>query len=262
MRALGIAHDSRPGKPELDQPAPRSPAASYLSGPLEAANGSSLHPKAATAFRAKLCDEAIALGRLLVTLLRVQRLYAELPESLGLLALMLLHDSRRETRADADGRIVPLLEQDRARWDAGKIREGRRALAEAGRVAAPDPYQLQAAISAQHAEAPSPADTDWHAIARHYRRLEELQPNPVVRLNRLIAESYAHGPEEVLPDLEALTASGGLGGYAPLHAALGDAYERAGRTEEAREAFLTAAGQTTNRAEAAHLSARAEALSR
>ncbi|NBC28746.1 MAG: hypothetical protein GVY29_02005 [Spirochaetes bacterium] len=205
----------------------------------------------------QLCAEAISLGRLLVTLLRVQRLNRELPESLGLLSLMLLHDSRRQARISHEGAIIPLLEQDRSRWDAERVREGRSALEEAGRGPALGPYQIQAAISLQHATAVSARDTDWGAIARLYRQLEGLEASPVVRLNRLIAESYAGDPAQVLPAIEALTADRQLSQYAPVFAALGDAAERAGRIETARHAFARAAELTGNAAEQAYFRRRA-----
>lgn len=208
----------------------------------------------------RLCDEAIALARLLVTLLKVHRLSNELPESLGLLALMLLHDSRREARVAEDGRIIPLLEQDRRLWDRSRIAEGRAVLQESGRVVAVGPYQIQAAIGLQHAEAVSASATDWPSIRRLYAILEELDPSPVVRLNRLIAQSFAESPAGVLAELRELTLHTQMVGYAPLSAAIGDAAERAGFLQEAHHAFETAVAHATNQAERAHLRRRAESV--
>ena len=140
--------------------------------------------------RGDLCGEAIRLGRVLVDLL------PESAEARGLLALMLLHDSRRETRLDAAGDLVLLEDQDRTRWDQAKIREGIAVLDEALALYAPGPYQVQAAISALHAEAATPEATDWPQIAALYGTLAAMMPSPVVEVNRAVAVAMAQGPAD------------------------------------------------------------------
>lgn len=172
--------------------------------------------------RDELCREAIRLGRLLVGLLPAER------EARGLLALMLLHDSRRETRADANGDIVLLEDQDRSRWDRMAIEEGR-AQAELALRGTPGPYAIQAAIAALHAQAPSAADTDWRRIASLYSLLYMLQPTPVVSLNRAVAIAMADDLEAGLTLLEQIH----LPGYHLLPAARADLLRRQGRYREA-----------------------------
>ena len=142
--------------------------------------------------RGELCSEAIRLGRLL------QRLLPDQPEVAGLLALMLLHDARRAARADEQGRYVALDEQDRARWDQGRIREGLRALEDAMRRRRPGPYQVQAAIAALHVAAPSAEEVDWAQIAELYGELAVLEPSPVVEVNRAVAVAFAGRPDAAL----------------------------------------------------------------
>ncbi len=143
--------------------------------------------------RADLCAEAIRLARLLARLMPGE------PEAGGLLALMLLQDSRRAARTDSDGELVTLEEQDRGRWDRAEIAEGQQVLQGALRAGRPGPYQLQAVIAACHASAEKAADTDWPVIARVYGQLARIAPSPVVELNRAVAVGMAHGPRLALP---------------------------------------------------------------
>jgi RNA polymerase sigma-70 factor, ECF subfamily len=156
--------------------------------------------------RRDLCTEAIRLGRLLVELLPGRT------EPRGLLALMLLHDSRRDTRQDAQGTLVRLEDQDRARWDAAQIAEGVALVEDALRAAPPGPYALQAAIAALHARAPRAADTDWPQIAALYGVLYRIQPTPVVELNRAVAVAMADGFERGLALIDDREARGELAG--------------------------------------------------
>jgi RNA polymerase sigma-70 factor (ECF subfamily) len=191
-----------------------------------------------SATRADLSAEAIRLGRLVVELLPE-------PEARGLLALMLLHESRREARADADGELILLDQQDRSRWNRALIEEGaalvRAALLQTGSGAQPTgPYTLQAAIVAVHAEAASPEDTDWREIVGLYDILLALTPSPIVALNRAVAVAMRDGPETGLNTLDALLAEGDLDNYQLAHAARADFCRRLGRNEEAREAYRRA----------------------
>jgi RNA polymerase sigma-70 factor, ECF subfamily len=192
--------------------------------------------------RADLCAEAIWLGRLL------HRLLPDDAETGGLLALMLLHQARAPGRLDPGGRPVPLADQDRGRWDRDAIAEGVALLDEAMALRAPGPYQLQAAIAALHAQAPSFADTDWPQIALLYRTLARQAPSPVVEVNRAVAVGMADGPRAGLAVLEPVLASGALAGYGPLHAAHADLLERAGDAEGARAAWARAIASTENSA--------------
>ncbi len=204
--------------------------------------------------RADLCDEAIRLGRILVGLAPAE------PEAAGLLALMLLHDSRRVARTDAAGNMIPLQNQDRARWDRRQIDEGERLLKTALAQHRPGPYQVQAAISAVHAGAPSHEQTDWHEITALYRKLHELQPSWVVRLNGIVALSFAEGAQTALAALVELEESGRLDEYQPFHAARADLLRRAGRVEEASAAYRRALELTGNEAERHFLQGRLAAL--
>jgi RNA polymerase sigma-70 factor (ECF subfamily) len=184
--------------------------------------------------RPDLGAEAIRLARLLA------RLMPDEPEALGLLALMLLQDSRRPARVDAAGDLVSLEDQDRARWDQAGIAEGREALAAALGHGRPGPYQLQAAIAACHASAARAEETDWPTIARIYGQLARLTPSPVVELNRAVAVGMAHGPEAGLALLDALTSGGTLDGYHLLPATRADLLRRLGRRGEAAAAYQEA----------------------
>jgi len=183
--------------------------------------------------RAELSGEAIRLGRLLAQLLPE-------PEPIGLLALMLLQESRRETRTTAAGDLVLLDEQDRSRWNRALIAEGT-ALVERALVSGrAGPYALQAAIAAVHGEAPTAAATDWAQIVALYDLLLELDPSPVVALNRAVAVAMHDGPEAGLAAVDTLLARGELADYHLAHAARADLCRRLGRTEEARAAYRRA----------------------
>jgi len=193
--------------------------------------------------RRELVTEAIRLGRLLAELMPAR------PGPRGLLALMLLHDSRREARLTADGDLVLLEEQDRARWDQAQIREGLALVEEALRGDPSDPFALQAAIAALHARAARPADTDWEQIVALYGRLFAVQPTPVVMLNHAAAVAMARGPAEGLALLDQLAATHVLPGYHWLPAARADLLRRLGRRDEAAAAYGEALALVGNEAE-------------
>jgi RNA polymerase sigma-70 factor (ECF subfamily) len=195
--------------------------------------------------RIDLCEEAIRLGRVVVELIPDE------PEALGLLALMLLHHSRRETRVSRTGEFVLLDDQDRARWDHEMIDEGLAVLDRALGMGRPGPYQVQGAIAALHARAPRPEDTDWPQIAGLYEALERMMPTPVVALNRAVAIAMADGPERGLPLVDAL--AGQLGDYYLFHAARADLLRRLSRPAEAGEAYRRALDMATNPTERAYL---------
>ena len=200
--------------------------------------------------REPVSGEAIRLTRVLATLMPDE------PEALGLLALELLHDSRRTARVDATGDLVPLDQQDRSRWDADRIAEGLRVLGTAARREIVGPYQLQAAIAACHATASTPSDTDWHQIAALYGGLARLTPSPYVELSRAIAVGMADGPDAGLVLLDALAATGELDGYHLLPATRADLHRRAGRPDDAATAYRDALGLVRNDAEHRYLSRR------
>ncbi|MCY1270017.1 RNA polymerase sigma factor, sigma-70 family [compost metagenome] len=183
--------------------------------------------------RTDLCAEAIRLGRLVLELLPE-------PEVMGLLALMLLHDSRRAARTDADGEVVLLEDQDRSLWNRAAIDEGRQLIAGALATRSFGPYCLQAAISAAHAEAADVASTDWARIVDLYDALLRLQPSPVVELNRAVALAMRDGPEAGLALVDDLLGRGELAGYHLAHAARADLCRRLGRREDAQEAYRAA----------------------
>lgn len=202
--------------------------------------------------RPALCAEACRLGRILAALL------PEEPEVFGLLALMEIQASRLAARSGPDGMLLPLTEQNRARWDRLLIRRGLAALDRAVALGGADgPYSLQAALAACHARAQRVEDTDWRAIAALYDRLREVMPSPVVDLNRAVAHSMAFGPEAGLALLEAIERDPALRGYAPLPAAKGDFLLRAGRPAEARPEFERAAALSRNARERDFLLGRA-----
>jgi RNA polymerase sigma-70 factor (ECF subfamily) len=189
--------------------------------------------------RTDLADEAIRLGRLLVELLPEPEPEPE-PEALGLLALMLLQDSRRAARASADGELILLPEQDRSLWDRERIAEGVVLLGRAissGRIG---PYTLQAAIAAAHAEAPTAEATDWGRIVGLYDLLAWADPSPVIELNRAVAVSMRDGPSSGLPLIDAILARGQLDDHHLAHAARADLLRRLGRTADARAAYQRA----------------------
>jgi RNA polymerase sigma-70 factor (ECF subfamily) len=197
--------------------------------------------------RGDLCGEAIRLARVLAGLL------PESAEARGLLALMLLHDSRRETRLDAGGTLVLLDDQDRARWDRAKIDEGTAVLDEALRLRAPGPYQVQAAISALHAEAAAPEATDWPQIAALYGALAVMAPSPVVEVNRAVAVAMAQSPATGLALLLRIE---GVDDFYPYHVARADLLRRLNEREAAVEAYERALELCQNSAERAHLQKR------
>jgi RNA polymerase sigma-70 factor (ECF subfamily) len=186
-----------------------------------------------SATRADLSGEAIRLGRLILELLPE-------PEVRGLLALMLLHESRREARATADGELILLDDQDRALWNRAHIEEGAALVRAALSSRSVGPYSLQAAIAAVHAEAATPADTDWAEIVGLYDLLLRLTPSPIIALNRTVAVSQLQGPELALQHLDELLAGGELDNYQAAHAARADFLRRLGRHEEARGAYARA----------------------
>jgi RNA polymerase sigma-70 factor (ECF subfamily) len=202
--------------------------------------------------RHELCEEAIRLGRMLVELLPAHA------EPKGLLALMLLHDSRRETRLDGAGDLVLLEEQDRTRWDHAQIAEGV-GLAEAALRAGsrpPGPYSVQAAIAAVHAQAPTAAATDWRQIAALYDVLARVHPTPVVELNRAVAVAMSSGVERGLALVEELDRRGQLAGYHPLPVARAELLRRLGRHADAAESYRRALVLVGNEAERRHLERR------
>jgi RNA polymerase sigma-70 factor, ECF subfamily len=201
--------------------------------------------------RHELCAEAIRLGHMLC------EIDAGEPENLGLLALMLLHDSRRLARVDAAGRLVTLDEQDRALWDRGAISEGQRLVDRALRCGRVGPYQLQAAIAALHAEAGSADETDWPQIAALYGLLVRVDPSPVVLLNHAVAIGMSDGPERGLALIDALA---GLDTYHLYHAARADLLRRLGAPAEAATAYRRALALTANAVERAYLERRLAAL--
>ncbi|WP_174372157.1 RNA polymerase sigma factor [Nocardia araoensis] len=200
--------------------------------------------------RADLCAEAIRLGRLLAELMPDE------PEVTGLLALMLLSESRRASRTGADGSLVPLAEQDRGRWDRGLVAEGHALVRQCLRRNRPGPYQLQAAINAVHADAPEAAATDWTQILRLYDQLAALTPSPIVALNRAVAVAEVHGPATALEQVDALP----LAGYHLFHAIRADLLTRLGRTDEAAAAYDAAIVRTENAAEHDFLTRRRDEL--
>jgi RNA polymerase sigma-70 factor, ECF subfamily len=200
--------------------------------------------------RRELCAEAVRLGRVLAELMPDEG------EALGLLALLLLHDARRESRVGPAGELVLLEDQDRERWDRGEIAEGVRVLDRAMRRGPPGPYRLQAAIAALHAVAPTASATDWRRIAALYDRLMAVAGSPVVALNRAVAVAMVEGPAAGLTLMDDLAASGELDGYHLLHAARADLLRRLGRTAEAATAYRRALEHTANPVERAFLTRR------
>lgn len=195
--------------------------------------------------RGALADEAIRLGRLLL------RMFTNEPEVMGLLALMLLQHSRSEARFDAEGQIVLLEDQDRARWRKPLIQEALAIIDKAMRHRKTGPYLVQAAIAALHARAPRFEDTDWAGIDALYATLEQLQPSPVVTLNRAVAVSKTKGPQAALDMIEPLGER--LSGYFHFHGARGGLLLMLDRRREARESFDRAISLANTAAEAAHI---------
>ncbi|WP_405560602.1 RNA polymerase sigma factor [Streptomyces canus] len=196
---------------------------------------------------ADLCAEAVRLGRLLAELMPDE------PEVTGLLALMLLIESRRAARTDDSGELVPLSEHDRGRWNRALIAEGQSLVRRCLRRNQPGPYQIQAAIQAVHSEAP----TDWGQVHRLYDQLMAVAPGPVVALNRAVAVAETDGPAQALALVDALD----LDGYHVLHAVRADLLRRLGRHVEAADAYAKAAELTENPAERTYLEQRRRSLS-
>jgi RNA polymerase sigma-70 factor (ECF subfamily) len=206
--------------------------------------------------RRELCAEAIRLTRVVVELLPDE------PEARGLLALMLLHDARRDARVDEAGRIVLLDDQDRGRWDQERIAEGRTLIEAALREQRPGPYQVQGAIAALHDEAATAADTDWVQIAVLYRTLLGMTPSPVIELNLAAAVAMADSPAVGLAMMDGIAATGELETYPYLHAARADLLRRLERWSEAETAYRRALELTTNGAERDFLEGRLEEMER
>ncbi|MFI7698414.1 RNA polymerase sigma factor [Nonomuraea sp. NPDC049480] len=200
--------------------------------------------------REELCAEAIRLGRLLAALMPGE------PEVMGLLALMLLIESRRAARTGPAGELVPLAEQDRGLWDRGLIEEGQALVRWCLRLERPGPYQIQAAINAVHSDAPAEADTDWGQIVELYDLLLTFDPSPVVALHRAVAVAEVEGPEKALAMVDGLD----VAGYHLFHAVRADLLRRLGRHAEAAETYDAAIAQAGNEVERDFLLRRREGV--
>jgi RNA polymerase sigma-70 factor, ECF subfamily len=207
-----------------------------------------------TLLRHDLCREAIRLGRVLMALLEREGITS--PEALGLLALMLLHDSRRETRIGTSGELLLLEDQDRTKWDQAAMAEGSALAERALRMRRPGPYQVQAAIAAKHAEALHPEETDWAEIAQLYEVLAIMTPSPIVRLNHAVAIAMADGPLVGLRSLEDCDLASALHEYYLYHAARADLLRRLGRRDDAIVAYRQALTLCQNAVEQAFLQRR------
>jgi RNA polymerase sigma-70 factor, ECF subfamily len=203
--------------------------------------------------RPDLTEEAIRLGRLLCALTPER-------EARGLLALMLLQDSRRAARTSPDGDLILLSDQDRSLWDRGQIVEGQALVTRVLAPGPPGPYTLQAAIAAVHADAPDPAATDWAEIVGLYDALARLQPSAVVELNRAVAVAMRDGPAQGLALIDAILRRGDLADYHLAHAARADLCRRLGRTDEARSGYLRALGLARQEPEQRYLKRRLDEL--
>ncbi|MBT2367532.1 sigma-70 family RNA polymerase sigma factor [Streptomyces sp. ISL-10] len=253
VRAKGKIRDARipyrvPDEAELPDRLPAVLSVVYLifNEGYTAASGDRL-------VRENLCAEAVRLGRLLA------RLMPDEPEVLGLLALMLLTESRRPARTGPDGEMVVLTEQDRSLWDRGLIAEGQALVRQCLRRGRPGPYQIQAAISAVHSDAAEAAATDWGQILSLYDLLTAIAPTPVVALNRAVAVAEVQGPGPALALVDALAPA--LGGLRVLHAVRADLLRRLGRGAEAASAYEAAIESPGNAAETAFLRRRLRELS-
>lgn len=194
--------------------------------------------------RTDLCLEAIRLGRLVRTLMSPQ----PPAEISGLLALMLLHDARRNARMDESGDLVVLEEQDRSRWDRPQIAEAVPLVEEAFR-GVPGPYAIQAAIAASHCQARRPEDTNWRQIVALYDLLQQVQPSPIVSLNRAVAVAMLNGPRSGLEIIDSLAQSNHLDDYHLLHAAKADLFRRLGSFDDAAKSYQRALSLVTNDSE-------------
>jgi len=193
--------------------------------------------------RGELCAEAIRLGRILV------KLMPDEPEALGLLSLMLLHDSRRDARSSSGGETILLGDQDRSRWDHQQAGQGRELLADALRMGRPGSYQLQAAIAALHSEAETPEATDWPQIVGLYDALLRIHPSPVVALNHAVAVAMVAGPQRGLDLVDEIGTGGALERYLFFHSTRADLLRRLGQFEEATAAYRRALSLAGNAAE-------------
>ena len=200
--------------------------------------------------RDDLCAEAMRLGRLLVELMPDE------PETLGLLALMLLAASRRSARTSADGTLVPLADQDRSLWDRALINEGQALVRGCLRLGRPGPYQIQAAINAVHSDAPAAGETDWRQIVELYDQHMAIAPSPIAALNRAVAVMEVDGPSAALALVDALD----LESYYLYHAIRADLLRRLGRRVEAARAYDVAIARTENAAEREYLLRRRASL--
>jgi RNA polymerase sigma-70 factor (ECF subfamily) len=204
--------------------------------------------------RTDLCAEAIRLARVLYELLPTE------PENAGLLALMLLHDSRRDARITQPGELIPLEEQDRGLWHRGQIYEGLRLVEQALKEGAVGPFQLQAAIAAIHAEAPTAPETDWPQIAALYQVLLRRHPSPVISLNHAVAIAMSEGLENGLALIDQLGTVPDLSSYYLYHAARADILRRLSRKDDALEEYKLALHLATNAVEQRYLSRRIREL--
>jgi RNA polymerase sigma-70 factor (ECF subfamily) len=201
-------------------------------------------------FRTDLCLEAIRLGRLVRTLMNPPP-----PEANALLALMLLHDARRSARLDENGDLITLEQQDRSLWNRDQIEEAL-PLMEQGLRGGPGPYALQAAIAALHCRATKAAETDWPQILRLYELLDQIQPSPVITLNRAVAVAMVHGCKPALTLIDTLEHAGDLDDYHLLHSARADLLRRLGNSGEAANSYRRALGLVTNESERRYLERR------
>jgi len=206
-----------------------------------------------TLIRQELCAEAIRLARILIDLLEAEPLLSIDPEALGLLALLLLTDSRRDARISQAGELVLLEDQDRTLWDSAEIVEGIRLVEQALNMGAPGAYQVQAAIAALHAEAAHAEDTDWAQIAALYGTLVIMSPSPVVKLNQAVAVAMARGAAAGMRLLDALEDDNDLNDYYLFHAAKADLLRRGGWLDEARDAYRKALDLCQNAVEQSFL---------
>ncbi|HTU14503.1 MAG TPA: sigma-70 family RNA polymerase sigma factor [Solirubrobacterales bacterium] len=206
--------------------------------------------------RADLGEPSLDLARMLNRLLPEER------ETAGMLALALIHHSRRDTRTDESGSLILLREQDRTRWDPDEIAEADRLIVEALRAGPPGRFTLQAAIASIHAHAPSHEQTDWPQIVVLYDELRKVWPTPVIDLNRAVAVSMVEDPEAGLTEIERIESAGRLDEYPYLHAAKAELLTRAGRPEEAADSYRRAIALTGNTAEREHLAGRLAELER